>query len=207
MKNGINCSSVLLPTRSSTSRLLFLKVSQKDPKLAIWVQAQRTVYANKGRNKEISVERIRRLDSIGFVWKHKDLVPWEEMYQRLVAYKKKHKSTHVPQKYAADLKLGQWVSHQRKFYNNKQLSTERTNHLKSIGFVWDVLDARWMEMYSRLIEYKKQNKSTRVPIHYTEDPSFGMWVSNQRQVYSQGKLSGRRLKLLNSINFVWVGGR
>ncbi|OEU05699.1 hypothetical protein FRACYDRAFT_204728 [Fragilariopsis cylindrus CCMP1102] len=175
----------------------------EDPKLAAWVHHQRSYY----KNKELSVERIRRLDSIAFVWKHYDLVPWEEMYQRLVAYKKQHRSTNVPNRYAEDLKLGWWVSKQRAFYDNKTLSIERTNLLESIGFAWDALDARWMDMYNKLIKYKKQNKSTRVPCSYTEDPSFGMWVSTQRQVYSQGKLSSRRLKLLNSINFVWVGGR
>ena len=175
----------------------------EDPKLATWVYCQRS----KCKNQEVSVDRIRRLDSIGFVWKVREQVPWEEMYQRLVAYKNQHKSTTVPQKYAADLQLGHWVHTQRRYYSNKQLSTERTNLLESIGFVWDPLDARWMEMYSRLVEYKKQNKSTRVPFHYTEDPSFGMWVHLQRSIYNQGKLSDRRLKLLNSINFVRVGGR
>ena len=145
------------------------------------------------------------MDSIGFVWKLHEKVPWLEMYQILVAYKKKHKNTTVPQKYVADLKLGDWVSRQRRFYSNKTLSTERTNLLESLGFVWDAFDSKWMEMYSRLIEYKKQNKSTRVPYFYSEDPSFGKWVNDQRFVYKQGKLSGRRLKLLNSINFVWVG--
>ncbi|OEU05702.1 hypothetical protein FRACYDRAFT_204715 [Fragilariopsis cylindrus CCMP1102] len=177
----------------------------KDPTLAIWVRTQRKVYVNIGRDREISVERIRRLDSIGFVWKHNDLVPWEEMYRRLVAYKKKHKNTTVPQKYAVNPQLGIWVSHQRTNYSSKQLSTERTNLLKSIGFVWDAPDARWMEMYSKLIEHKKQNKSTAVPKRYTEDPSLGFWVSTQRVAYYKGKLSGKRMKLLDSINFVWAG--
>ena len=124
------------------------------------------------------------------------------MYQRLVAYKKQHRSTNVPNRYAEDLKLGWWVSKQRAFYDNKTLSIERTNLLESIGFAWDALDARWMDMYNKLIKYKKQNKSTRVPRYYTEDPPLGMWVYNQRRSYSQGKLSDKRLELLNSIKFV-----
>jgi hypothetical protein len=168
-------------------------------KLGSWVNCQRCCYTNK----ELSVERIIRLDSIGFVWKLQERVPWEETYQRLVAYKKKHKSTSVPRNHQGHLKLANWVSHQRTYYNNKQLSTERTNLLESIGFVWAPDDVRWMEMYSKLIECKKQNKSTMVPIHCTEDPSFGNWVYTQRQVYNQGTLSGKRLKLLNSINFAW----
>jgi hypothetical protein len=170
---------------------------KEDPKLAAWVSFQRQRY----NSKSISIERINRLESIEFVWKHKDLVPWEEIYQRLVAYKKKHKSTIVPRRYEVDLKLGNWVKNQRIYYNNKQLSTERINRLDSISFVWAPNDARWMEMYSKLIEYKKQNKTSKVPCLYTEDPSFGMWVHKQRSAYNKGNLSEKRLKLLNSINF------
>ncbi|OEU07754.1 hypothetical protein FRACYDRAFT_250780 [Fragilariopsis cylindrus CCMP1102] len=137
----------------------------KDPKLAMWVHTQRTQCTNQ----EVSVERKTRLDSIGFVWKHNYLVPWEEMYQRLVA--------------------------------SKKLSIERINYLDSIGFVWDALDSKWMEMYSKLVEYKKQKKSTRVPHYFTEDLSFGMWVYNQRFAYNKDNLSRKRLKLLNSISF------
>ncbi|OEU10393.1 hypothetical protein FRACYDRAFT_194029 [Fragilariopsis cylindrus CCMP1102] len=170
---------------------------ETDPKLGYWVSTQRT----NSMNNYISEERIRRLNSIGFVWKI--CVPWMEMYQKLVAYKKKHKSTIVRKEYQADPKLGHWVQTQRKKYNRKALSTDRTNHLESIGFVWDSHDAQWMGMYRKLVEYKKQNKSTAVPKVYTEDPSLGFWVYTQRQVYGKGKLSGKRLELLNSIHFNW----
>ena len=169
----------------------------KDPKLAMWVHTQRALCTKQ----EVSVERKTRLDSIGFVWKRHYLVPWEEMYQRLVAYKKKHKTTNVPRNHQGHLKLGPWVNYQRKNYKSKKLSIERVNCLDSIGFVWDALDSKWMEMYSKLVEYKKQNKSTRVPHYYTEDLSFGMWNYNQRFAYNKGNLSGKRLKLLNSISF------
>jgi hypothetical protein len=172
---------------------------ESDPKLGIWVSNQRAYY----RNKEISVERISRLDSIGFVWKIHDIVPWEEMFRRLVAYKNKHKSTNIPFRYEADPRLGQWVSTQRKCHSNKTLSIERINRLDSVGFVWAQDYPSWIEMYSKLVEYKKQSKSTQVPCPYTEDPPLGNWVHTQRTTYKNGKLSGKRLKLLNSINFAW----
>jgi hypothetical protein len=171
----------------------------EDPKLAKWVQTQRTTCGKK----IISVKRIGHLDSIGFVWKINDLVPWEEMYKRLIAYKKKHKSTNVPAKYKKDPRLGYWVRHQRSFYNNKTLSIERINRLELIGFVWDPCDAQWMEMYHKLLAYKKQNNSTKVPSLYTKDPSLGLWVSTQRKKYNKGEMSGKRMELLNTINFVW----
>jgi hypothetical protein len=154
----------------------------EDPQLGAWVRTQRYLY----KITEISIERMRRLDSIGFVWKILDFVPWMEVYQRLVVYKNKHKSTNVPNRYAEDPKLGNWVNNQRQFYHNKNLSIERINRLESIDFVWDVYDAQWMDMYGKLVAYKKQNKSTLVPQRYEEDPKLGQWVVYQRDNYKYG---------------------
>ncbi|OEU09131.1 hypothetical protein FRACYDRAFT_195772 [Fragilariopsis cylindrus CCMP1102] len=170
-----------------------------DPKLAIWVTTQRTLY----RKNEISEERINYLDSISFVWKTLEIFPWDEMFQRLVTYKKKFKSTLVPQKYPY---LGRWVSTQRAYYNKKELSVERINLLESIGFVWNPLDEQWMVMYQKLVTYKKQHRSTKVPWNYTDDPKLGIWVMRQRQVYNSTNssiLTKKRQELLSSIDFTW----
>merc|ERR1740139_1185866 len=74
-----------------------------------WVRYQRQRY----KKKEMSIERINYLESIGFVWKVRECVPWIEMYERLVAYKHYHQSMLVPQIYTEDLSLGNWVSTQR----------------------------------------------------------------------------------------------
>jgi hypothetical protein len=125
------------------------------------------------------------------------------MYRRLVAYKKERTSTIVPTEYQSDPSLGNWVHTQRSYYNRKELHNDRINHLESIGFVWDPCDMKWMEIYYRLVAYKMQHDSTVVPYRCTEDPSLGLWVYTQRKVNDNGMLSRKRLKLLNSINFVW----
>ena len=160
---------------------------------------QRKLY----RKNEISEERINYLKSISFVWKFHNLVSWDEMFQRLLTYKKKFKSTLVPWKYPY---LGLWVSTQRTSYKKKELSVKWINLLESIGFVWNSHDERWKEMYQKLVTYKKQHRSTKVPRHYTDDPKLGIWVMHQRQVFngtSSGTLTKKRLEQLNSINFTW----
>ncbi|OEU15745.1 hypothetical protein FRACYDRAFT_269474 [Fragilariopsis cylindrus CCMP1102] len=145
---------------------------------------------------------MRRLNSVKFVWKPNGSIPWMEMYQKLVAYKTQHKSTNVPFKYKKDPKLGSWANTQRWKFKNNELSEERINHLESISFVWS--DVQWTAMYHKLAEYKRQHHgSTLVPLGYTEDPFLGRWVYNQRYAYNKGNLLGKRLKLLNAINFVW----
>jgi hypothetical protein len=175
---------------------------QADPKLGNWMYAQRTNH----KNDMIAQNRVDLLNSVGFVWRMLEILPWDEMFQRLVRYKMEHNSTNVPQRYIADPKLGGWVHMQRHLYSKKELSIERINRLESIGFFWDPRDAKWMEMYQKLVAYKKQYNSTQVPREYIKDHSLGNWVSNQRQVYNNtamGVLSKKRLELLNSINFVW----
>jgi hypothetical protein len=173
---------------------------KEDPKLGNWVSAQRTLYSRK----EISEERINRLDSIGFVWKMRvQQIPWDGMFQKLVSYKKQHKSTIVPVVYARDPKLGNWVHNQRFYYKNKTLYIDHINHLESIGFVWDPLDAQWMEMYQKLVEYRTQHKFTNVPRSYKADRKLGNWVCHQRAFYKNKILSIDRINRLESIGFVW----
>ena len=156
------------------------------------------------KNDMILEYRVNLLNSVGFVWKMYEKIPWDEMFQRLVRYKEEHHTTLVPQMYKKDPRLGNWVHLQRTYYKNKELSVERINRLDSIGFVWDPIDKQWMEMYDRLVAYKNQHRSTRVSQSYMDDPQLGKWVSCQRQVYNNTKvgiLSEKRMGLLNSINF------
>ena len=134
---------------------------------------------------------------------------WMGMYQKLVAYKKHYKSTKVPRWYTNDPQFGMWIANQRVLYKKNKLSNKRTELLNSINFVWSmeyakgVRDGQWMGMYQKLVAYKKQYKSTKVPRQYTVDPQLGKWVDTQRGVYKKNKLLDKRTELLNSINFVW----
>jgi Helicase associated domain len=97
-------------------------------KLGHWVNNQRS---NKDN---ISVERRKRLDDIGFVW-----VPlasgWEEGFAALTMFKAREGHCHVSQRHIESaFKLGHWVNSQRS--NKDTLSAERRKRLDEIGFVW-----------------------------------------------------------------------
>ena len=175
----------------------------EDRRLGNWVSNQRQFY----RKNTLAKDRINRLISIDFVW---NLNPsWNEMYERLVDYKKEKKSTCVPTVYSADPQLGGWVQNQRKFYNTNEprhtADRIKITQLASIGFVWNMYDAKWTEKYDRLVQYKKQNKTTCVPRSYPTDPQLGNWVSQQRISYNtkQPSLTADRITKLDSIGFVW----
>ena len=90
-----------------------------DPKLGKWVMNQRArkkrLYAGQ-RNPKITVERVAKLDALGFEWAPgflpfpADEVGWEAQRAKLAAYAAEHGDCCVPQRYAPDRKLGSWVN-------------------------------------------------------------------------------------------------
>ena len=89
----------------------------------------------------MTAERFRALDGIGFVWNAKD-ASWKERFQQLREYKAQFTNCLVPIKYAANPKLGKWVSTQRTQYKLYQegkpssMTAERIQKLESVGFKW-----------------------------------------------------------------------
>ena len=183
----------------------------KDPQLGRWVNNQRSAY----KRNDMLEERKCILNSIGFVLNAMNAKPsgtkrvtWEEMFQRLIAYKMVHGDCKVPQHYDKDPQLGSWVNNQRSAYKRNDVSEERKRLLNSIGFSLNALPPGtkrvvWEEMYRRLVAYKTVHKDTNVPRRYDVDPQLGNWVSTQR--YRVNKMKGERKQLLNSIGFAWEG--
>ena len=109
----------------------------KDPRLKCWVQTQR----HKNITNKMPEKRTRLLNSIGFVWDARapeyNTSTWEEMFQRLVAYKMQHGHANVPRRCKEDRQLGRWASYQRILYKTNELTEERKRFLNHIVFVWD----------------------------------------------------------------------
>ena len=184
----------------------------EDPKFGRWVQTQR----QNCQNDDIIPNRLALLNSIYFSWKGvkatRQQMAWMKMYQKIVDYKKLHKNTFVPTHYEENLKLGRWVSRQRQNYKNDDILPNRLALLNSIYFRWEGGKAAreqmaWMNMYQKIVAYKKMHKNTIVPFHYQEDPKLGHWVSQQRLRYKNDSILPKRVDLLKSIGFEWDGAK
>lgn len=117
-------------------------VPQRSPRyteLANWVRNQR---AAKRYNRPIIIERGKRLDGIGFVWRLTEQNPWESMFERLTKFKELHGHCNVPQKGGTDKRLGKWVNTQRTHYTRGKLAPSRVRQLEEIGFVWNAKGSR-----------------------------------------------------------------
>jgi len=174
----------------------------KDRQLGTWVRNQRLA----GKKGKMSEERKRKLNDIGFTWntisRDRNTATWEEMFLRLVEYKKKHGSANVPFRYHKDVQLGTWVNYQRTVHRLERLSVAKVKKLNSIGFEWNPHmkhAATWEAMFWRLVAYKKCFGHTSVPFRYKPDPQLGYWVTNQRTSHRKNKLSPERKYLLEAL--------
>ena len=103
--------------------------------LASWVKNQRKVNLEKSAP---FADRFKRLEAIGFEWRLKKLNIWDEMFEKLLEYRKLHGDCNVPQRWEEDTELGRWVNTQRIHYRRGDIGDkDRIRKLDEIGFVWN----------------------------------------------------------------------
>ena len=168
------------------------------PALRLWCSRQRSAY----KNNELSPERIQRLESIGFTWDALD-AGWEQMFAALTAYKQAHGDCNVPASWDVNPELGQWCYVQRRTYRKNKISKDRVQRLEQLGFVWELLETSWDEMFAALKRYRQTHGDCKVPLKWKDDPKLGQWCSSQRANYKLGNLSVDRIYRLESLGFVW----
>ena len=162
-------------------------------KLGIWVGTQR------GKKDQLSIEQVKRLESLGFSWNTRN-DGWEEAFSALKEFRKKEGHCLVGQKLVVNgLKLGIWVSKQR---SRKELVTpERIKRLNSINFSWDPLTEQWDKAFSVLLKFSKREGHCRIPRNLMHNGfKLGLWANNQRNQGSN-HLTTDQIKRLKSVGF------
>ena len=97
-------------------------------KLGVWVGVQRS------RKGKLTPDRIKRLNSHGFIW---DPIAefWERNFSALRKFRKREGHCRPKMGCIVDgLNIGRWVINQR--WTKGVLSTKKTARLNSLGFVW-----------------------------------------------------------------------
>jgi predicted GNAT family N-acyltransferase len=99
-------------------------------KLGAWVNKQRS------RRDTLSLQRIQRLEQLGFTWDTHDAA-WESNFAALAKFHAREGHCRVAQQYQQDgLNLGRWISKQRS--KRDKLSPEQIQRLDKLGFSWDL---------------------------------------------------------------------
>ncbi|KAL7546837.1 hypothetical protein ACHAWF_010167 [Thalassiosira exigua] len=64
-------------------------------------------------------------------------------------------------------------------------------------------DARWLERFDELEQFKSEHGHCNVPRTSKENPKLARWVKQQRYQFKLGRILEDRLKRLNDIGFEW----
>ena len=102
----------------------------EDLALGGWVHHQRS------KKHKLTDEQRQQLDDVGFAWSVRVRnKAWNQMTDKLKAYKELHGDCDVPEVYQADQALADFVDEQRNKYRKGQLSGKRQKQLEDIGLV------------------------------------------------------------------------
>jgi len=131
---------------------------------------------------------------------------WDEWYALAKAYYKEYGNLLVPALYETKeyIKLGFWISNQRKAYSVNALSEDKIKKLESIGMIWSIGDFAWEHKYSLAVNYYYKYGNLLVPENFViEGEKLGKWIGKQRYDYSLEKLSSERIQRLETIGMIW----
>ncbi len=182
-------------------------VDEDGIRLGAWICNQRTARKNGISQYGLTEERIARLDEIGMVWDVPDY-RWEEGYSAAVLYHKENGDLNVSQKYLDKngFRLGAWVNSQRtaRKTGTDALTEDRIARLDTLGIIWvDKAEKQWNDMFQALCDYNNEHHTLNVPIKIKakNGQNLYLWISRQRELYKQGKLTAERTEKLKNIGF------
>ena len=168
---------------------------KQNMQLGSWVGCQRL----NRRAAKLPSDKIKRLDSLGFVWDPYEQC-WEERFRELVAYRQKYGDCLVPPTWKNE-QLYRWVVAQRTLKKKGRLSADRTNRLDALGFVWDPLEQTWEDRFRELVAYKQKHGDCLVIFGWEKNEQLSRWVSKQRQ--KRDTLDADKVSRLDALGFVW----
>jgi hypothetical protein len=131
---------------------------------------------------------------------------WERQFARLVAFQQRFGHCRVPKRWPEDPGLAIWVDNQRQAYWRNTLKAERQHRLVQIGFNGrgnPHAVASWEDRFAQLVAFKARFGHCDVHCRWSEDPSFGYWVSTQRRFKKQGLLKPEQIRRLEELGFKW----
>ncbi|KAL7549857.1 hypothetical protein ACHAWF_013118 [Thalassiosira exigua] len=209
---------------------------EKRDRLGRWVNNQRQFYRKREENGErnsLTDERIKDLESLGFVWKAERVgvnrannlkSHWERRLEELREFKKVHGHCNVPIR--GNEELGKFVMNQRYYYKTRSqgqknsLTPERIRDLEELGFVWSIKGKRGHdgeflsneEKWERNVEELKKFKEKFGHVNVSrkgEHTELGQFVGNQRYCYRRrlkgepSSLTDERIKILSDLGLEW----
>ena len=181
------------------------KFNYKGINLGNWIYIQRHSY----KEKKLNQNRIRLLSEINMIW---DALPdfdemWEKSFTLASDFKNEFGTIIIPINFVyKNYSIGKWISHQRQRYVGRKnpLTNEQIKKLESIGMIWDAYNDQWDNSFDIALNYFNKNCNLNVSTTCIfNNFNLGNWISAQRNMYKNHKLSKEKIKKLESIGMVW----
>ena len=168
----------------------------KQFQIGFWCSNQRKLKS------ELSPERLRLLDDIGFIWDMNQYF-WSKGFGYLKQYYAENHHTVVPTNHKVEgYNLGGWVSSQRKRYRNNAIPKEEIDQLSDLEFVWNKLTAQWEFGFQKLQKYYSIHANSEVnQLEVFDNFKLGFWVGVQRR--NRDNLDKEKINKLDSVHFIW----
>ena len=168
--------------------------------LGFWINSQRILY-NRGL---LQKEKISKLEDIKMTWKIKEN-GWMYKFNLLKDYLQEHNTSYIATKVRVNgIFLGTWAIKQRQYYLKGMLKDNKAALLESINFDLSGIVESWMNHYNAAQDYYKEHKNLLIPGDYKiGNINLGRWIIHQRHMYKNGKLSRKKIELLEQISMVW----
>ena len=178
--------------------------------LGIWIANQRNKRNNPTKYSKLTEEQIRRLESIGMVWKPKE-GNWEASYALAATYHREHGNLNIPNRYktADGYSLGEWIRSQREKKRNGTLEKDKEERLNAIGMNWLSGPAsEWETHFESCRRYYEKHGNLNLSTSYVDEEGFqlGLWLWRIRTGKTKLKTTGEngnQIARLESIGVVW----
>lgn len=173
-------------------------VTKDGRKLGTWCGTQ----MNLRKNGRLSEERIRLLDSLGFIWEKRN-EEWDAHFSALQSFSDSNGHCNVALGFHSNdgYNLRAWLNMQFTQYDQGRLSQDCIKRLKSIGVNFE----RWEEGFSALEQYQKSTGHSLVPPSFVTENGFplGLWLKTQKADQKLAQLSAEKISRLESLFVYW----
>ncbi|WP_284741824.1 DEAD/DEAH box helicase [Amycolatopsis sp. RTGN1] len=134
-------------------------------------------------------------------------VSWDEYFGAVRAYFHLNGHANVPVNWVSPggLRVGSWLTTQRRYRRDGSLRPEREAALDSVNIVWDILDAIWTTALGHVRAFHKIHGHIDIPVKTVAEDGYriGTWLGWQRKFYKQGALTKERIQALEQLGITW----
>lgn len=158
-----------------------------------WLLRQRILY----KEKSLSLDRQKKLDSIGMQWDLFDY-KWEIKYLKLCEFYNRYNNCNVTKDHIEYYGiLNQWIQTQRKDYEKGILALDRKERLSKINFIWNYHDYIWNKKYVCVRYYLRKYPGKQLP----KEAKYNLyaWFKYNKKLFLSNKLDKNKIRRMKSL--------